>query len=116
MLLLWQEVKVQDLDPFTKILPKPLIPIGEKAVIEIIIDKFFIENDIRNFYLTLNHKAKIIKSYFEELEPEYNVEYVVEDKPLGTAGSMKLLNKNFTEPIIVTNCDIIIDCDYASFC
>lgn len=102
------------LDPFTRILPKPLIPIGEKAVIEIIIDKFFIENDIRNFYLTLNHKAKIIKSYFEELEPEYNVEYVVEDKPLGTAGSMKLLNKNFTEPIIVTNCDIIIDCDYAS--
>ncbi|MBS1492826.1 MAG: CBS domain-containing protein [Bacteroidetes bacterium] len=103
------------LDPFTRILPKPLIPIGEKAVIEIIIDKFFIENDIRNFYLTLNHKAKIIKSYFEELAPEYNVEYVVEDKPLGTAGSMKLLNKKFSEPIFITNCDIIIDCDYASF-
>lgn len=103
------------LDPFTRILPKPLIPIGEKAVIEIIIDKFFIENDIRNFYLTLNHKAKIIKSYFEELSPEYNVEFVVEEKPLGTAGSMKLLNSKFEEPIIVTNCDIIIDCDYASF-
>ena len=103
------------LDPFTRILPKPLIPIGEKAVIEIIIDKFFIENDIRNFYLTLNHKAKIIKSYFEELAPEYNVEYVVESKPLGTAGSMKLLSGKFDEPIIITNCDIIIDCDYASF-
>ena len=103
------------LDPFTRILPKPLIPIGDKAVIEIILDKFFIENDIRNFYLSLNHKAKIIKSYFEELAPEYNVEYVVEDKPLGTAGSMNLLNKKFSEPVIVTNCDIIIDCDYASF-
>ncbi len=103
------------LDPFTKILPKPLIPIGEKTVVEIIIDKFFIENDIRNFYLTLNHKAKIIKSYFEELAPEYNVEYIVEEKPLGTAGSIKLLKNNFSEPIIVTNCDIIIDCDYASF-
>ncbi len=102
------------LDPFTKILPKPLIPIGEKAVIEIIIDKFFIENDIRNFYLTLNHKAKIIKSFFEELAPEYKVEYVIEEKPLGTAGSIRLLKNNFTEPLIVTNCDIIIDCDYAS--
>jgi dTDP-glucose pyrophosphorylase len=102
------------LDPFTKILPKPLIPIGDKTVIEIIIDKFFVENDIRNFYLTLNHKANIIKSYFEELTPQYKVEYVIEDKPLGTAGSIKLFNSNFIEPVIVTNCDVIIDCDYAS--
>lgn len=101
------------LDPFTLILPKPLIPIGDKTVLEIIIDKFFIENGISNFYLALNHKAKIIKSYFEELLPEYNLEYIIEDKPLGTAGSLRLINKKFSEPVIVTNCDVIIDCDYA---
>ncbi len=102
------------LDPFTKILPKPLIPIGDKAIIEIIIEKF-VEYGINNFYLTLNHKSKIIKSYFEELAPAFNVEFVLEEKPYGTAGSIILLKNRFTEPVIITNCDIIIDCDYADF-
>jgi dTDP-glucose pyrophosphorylase len=100
------------LDPFTKILPKPLIPIGEKSVLEIIIDRF-LEYDINRFYLSVNHKAKIIKSYFEELNPAYTLDYINETKPLGTAGSLKYLEGKLSGSMIVTNCDIIIQADYS---
>ena len=99
------------LDPFTRILPKPLIPIGNKAIIEIIIDKF-LEYQINQYYISVNVKSKIIKSYFEELNPEYSVNYIHESKPLGTAGSLKYLEGKIEGDFIVTNCDIIIDTDY----
>ena len=99
------------LDPFTRILPKPLIPIGDKAIVEIIIDKF-LEYDVNTFYLSLNHKSKIIKSYFEELNPPYKIKYLYEDKPLGTAGSLKQLENSLSGSFIMTNCDIIIEADY----
>ena len=99
------------LDPFTRILPKPLIPIGDKAILEIIIDKF-LEYDVYTFYISLNHKSKIIKSYFEELNPSYNIKYLYEDKPLGTAGSLKQLENSLSGSFIMTNCDIIIESDY----
>jgi dTDP-glucose pyrophosphorylase len=98
------------LDPFTKILPKPLIPIGDKTVIEIIIDSFLTWG-IRNFFVTVNHKSKIIKSYFEELSPPYAIEYVDEDIPLGTAGSLRFLLSRLKDAFIVTNCDVIIKTD-----
>lgn len=99
------------LDPFTKILPKPLIPIGDKSIIEVIIDKF-LEYDINTFYISLNHKSKIIKSYFEELNPSYRLKYLYEDKPLGTAGALKQLENCLSGSFIMTNCDIIVDADY----
>lgn len=99
------------LDPFTRILPKPLIPIGDKTILEIIIDKF-LEYNVEHFYLSVNHKAKIIKSYLEELNPEYLLEYLYEDKPLGTVGALKQLEGKIKGSIILTNCDIIIDADY----
>ena len=99
------------LDPFTRILPKPLIPIGNKTILEIIIDKF-LEYQVDNFYLSVNHKAKIIKSYFEELNPDYKLKYLYEDKPLGTVGALKQLEGKIKENVILTNCDIIIDADY----
>jgi len=100
------------LDPFTKILPKPLIPIGDKTILEIIIEKFT-EYNINQFFVSLNHKAKIIKSYFEELQPSYNLRYLYEDKPLGTIGALKQLEDKVDKDIILTNCDIIIEVDYA---
>ena len=100
------------LDPFTKILPKPLIPIGDKSILEIIIDSF-LAYDISSFFLSVNHKAKIIKSYFEELNPNYSLQYIDEEKPLGTAGSLKYLEEKISGSFIVTNCDIIIRTDYA---
>ena len=102
------------LEPFTKILPKPLIPIGDKTIIEIIIEKFT-DYKINNFYVSVNHKAKIIKSYFEELKREYTVSYIEENQPLGTIGALSLMKGKFTKPILITNCDIIINTDYSEF-
>ena len=100
------------LDPFTRILPKPLIPIGEKSILEIIIEKFT-EYDLNEFHLSVNHKAKIIKSYFEEIKPDYTLKYLHEEKPLGTVGALKQLEGKINKEILLTNCDIIIEADYA---
>lgn len=99
------------LDPFTKILPKPLIPIGNKPILEIIIDNFR-EYRVDKFYLSVNYKSKIIKSYFEELNPSYQIEYIIENEPLGTAGSLKFIEGLFEGSFFVSNCDIIINADY----
>jgi dTDP-glucose pyrophosphorylase len=100
------------LDPFTKILPKPLIPIGDKTIIEIIIDKFR-AHCIQDFYISVNYKSKIIKSFFEELEPSYNVHFIDEIIPLGTVGCLKSLSNIESKSILISNCDIIINADYS---
>ena len=102
------------MEPFTKILPKPLVPIHEKPVIEHIIERFT-EVGCSEFHLTVNYKSRILKAYFEELQPEYDVHFVDEQEPLGTAGSLKLLENKFDKPFMVTNCDIIIKIDYLDF-
>lgn len=99
------------LDPFTQVLPKPLIPLGDKTVVEHIIDSF-LKFGVSRFYLSINEKAKIIKSYFEELDPPYAISYIEEDQPLGTAGSLRYLQDAVSGSFVVTNCDIIIDADY----
>lgn len=97
--------------PYTKILPKPLIPIGDTPIIERIIDTFT-EYGINRIYITVNYKKSMIKSYFSELSPKYEICYVEEDKPLGTGGSLKLIKEKFDLPIFVTNCDALIRTDY----
>lgn len=97
--------------PYTKILPKPLIPIGDTPIIERIMNKF-VEVGISKFYVTVNYKKNMIKSYFNEFEHPYSIVYVEEDIPLGTGGSIKLINEKFDVPIIVTNCDTLIRADY----
>jgi len=101
------------LEPFTKVLPKSLIPVHEKPIIEHIIERFT-DLGCTDFHLTVNYKGKILKAYFEELQPDYNINFVEEQEPLGTAGSLKLLDGNFKKPFFVTNCDIIIKADYTS--
>ncbi len=97
--------------PYTKILPKPLIPIGDIPILERIINRFN-RYGADEFYLTVNYKKEMIKSYFNELAPQYSITYVEESRPLGTAGSIKLIEKSFDQSIIVTNCDILIEADY----
>lgn len=99
--------------PFTKILPKPLIPIGEIPIVERIINRFK-DFGASNFYLTVNYKKDMIISYFNEISRDYDIHYVEENKPLGTAGSIKLIKDRFDEPVVVTNCDTLIDVDYES--
>jgi NDP-sugar pyrophosphorylase family protein len=62
----------------------------------------------------VNYKGRILKAYFEELQPDYNVIFVDENEPLGTAGSLQLLMGKFDKPFFVTNCDIIVKADYTS--
>jgi dTDP-glucose pyrophosphorylase len=99
------------MEPFTNVLPKPLIPIHEKPIIEHIIERFT-DMGCSDFHLTVNYKGKILKAYFEELKPDYSVSFVDESQPLGTAGSLQYLKGKFDKPFFVTNCDIIIKADY----
>lgn len=99
------------LKPITNIIPKALVPIDEKPIVELIIDKFA-RMGARNFYMTVNYKAKMLEGHFNELDKNYEVSFVHEDKPLGTAGSLSLLRDKINETFFVTNCDILIDDDY----
>jgi len=100
------------LEPFTKVLPKLLIPVGDKTVVDHIIDNFRAYG-ISDFYLTIHHMSKIIRAYFEEKETDYSLVFTEEDEPKGTAGSLKLLADKLNKPFFVSNCDIIIEADYA---
>jgi dTDP-glucose pyrophosphorylase len=98
--------------PFTNVLPKPLIPIGEKTILELIIDEFIIYG-ISDYYFTLNYRGEIIKAYFDSIEKEYNLNYVWEKEFLGTAGCLTLLTDKIKSTFIVSNCDIIVKADIA---
>ena len=92
--------------PFTDVLPKPLIPINNKTVVELIIENYTKFN-IKNFTISINFKSKILKAFFEEINPKYNVNFIEEKKPLGTAGSLSLLNYKTKGSFILCNCDIL---------
>ena len=98
--------------PYTRILPKPLIPVGDKPIAEIIMDNFA-EYDINRMILVVNHKKEMIKSYFGELNKPYTIEYVDEEKPLGTGGGLALVKGMIDKTFILTNCDILIEEDYS---
>ena len=99
--------------PLTNVIPKPLIPMGEKTIIETIIDQFM-DAGCDDFHLSVNYKAEIIKHYFEQLNhPAYKLSYFQEEKPLGTVGSLYLLKGKITKTFFISNCDIIINTDYA---
>lgn len=101
------------LRPLTNILPKPLIPIGEQTMMEDIMDRF-VNCGCKRFYISVNYKADTIKRYFDNLEGKpYEISYFQENKPLGTAGSLHLLNGQINSTFFVSNCDIIIDDDYS---
>lgn len=102
------------LAPLTNIYPKPLIPIGEKTIVESIMDKF-VNYNCHDFYMSVNYKADTIKNYFEFIDNhEYNISYFQEDKPMGTAGSLRLLKDKINSTFFVSNCDILIEEDYAN--
>jgi len=98
--------------PFTNVLPKPLIPIGDRTILELIIEGFNIYG-IDDFYFTLNFKGDIIRAYFDSIEKKYNLSYIWEKEFSGTAGCLNLLSDKINSTFIVSNCDIIVKADVA---
>lgn len=96
--------------PYTKILPKPLIPIGDCSITERIIESFA-KYGVKDVTMILNHKANMIKSYMSDIESDYNIDFVEEDEFLGTAGGLQLVKNRINNTFIVSNCDILIDDD-----
>lgn len=99
------------LKPITNVIPKPLVPVGEKTILEVIMDQF--EGiGCHKFYMSVNYKADMIKYYLSQLPHQYDIEFFMEDKPLGTIGSVSLLKGKITTPFFVSNCDSINEQDY----
>ncbi|MBF0118508.1 MAG: nucleotidyltransferase family protein [Desulfobacterales bacterium] len=96
------------LDPFTKILPKPLIPFGDKPMIEWIMDNFA-NFGFHSFWVTLNYKRQTIRNYFAGISKPYSVGFVEEEKFLGTAGALSLLKDELKNTFIVSNCDVVLE-------
>lgn len=100
------------LRPLTHVIPKPLIPIDNKTMLEHIFDRFNVYGCDR-FYLSVNYKSSLIEFYLKEQKLPYSISYFEEDKPLGTAGSLSLLKEELNETFFVSNCDILIEQDYS---
>lgn len=98
--------------PYTKILPKPLIPVGDIPIAEHIINQFR-KYGCKEFYLVVNHKKNMIKAYFNEIEKDYEIHYVDEEKQLGTGGGLSLLKGKLHTTFLLSNCDILIHEDFA---
>jgi len=100
------------MEPITSILPKPLIPLGDKPMIEVIMDEFA-KYGMKKFYISINYKGKMIKAYFDDHDSDYSFKYIQENKPLGTGGALKYLSGKMSSPFFVSNCDIIVKDDYS---
>lgn len=99
------------LKPLTNVLPKPLIPVGDKTILETIMDQFETIG-CRKFYMSVNYKSDIMRFYLDQLEHSYDIDFFEETKPLGTIGSVSLLKGKIDTPFFVSNCDIIIEQDF----
>lgn len=100
------------LKPLTNVIPKPLIPIGEKTIIETIFDRFH-HHGCNHFYLSVNYKSDIIEYYLKNKKNKFTVDFFKEDKPMGTAGSLSLIKEKINNTFFINNCDIIIEQDYS---
>ena len=103
------------LRPFTEVIPKPLLPVGEKAVLEVQIEHLK-RYGFDEIFLATNYKSEYIEKFFGD-GSRYGVKLCIskETEPLGTAGPLTLLKENLTEPFVVMNGDILTSLDFAKF-
>ncbi len=99
------------LKPITNVIPKPLVPVGDKTILEVIMDQFE-SIGCHKFYMSVNYKADMMKYYLSQLPHQYDIEFFQEEKPLGTIGSVSLLKGKINTPFFVSNCDSINEQDY----
>ncbi len=101
------------LDPFTKILPKALVPVENKPMLDYILEQF--KNvGIKKFFISINFKGSLIKIYVKDSYKNLDISFVEEKKPLGTAGALRYLERKIDRDFIVSNCDILVNTDYNS--
>lgn len=102
------------LRPYTVSLPKPLVPIGDKPILELVIIQL-VRHGFERIVITVNHQADIIMAYFGNGNKwGAKIEYSLEDKPLGTMGPLKLI-EDLPEDFLVMNGDVLSDIDYDIF-
>ncbi len=99
------------LDPFTRVLPKPLIPIGDIPIIELIMQQYQ-SYSCNEFHIIVNYKHNLMKAYFADNENDYNISWYVEKKPLGTGGGLSLLKGKFKSTFFFANCDALLTSNY----
>mgnify|MGYP001158369280 FL=1 len=106
--------KGKRLEPLTKETPKPLLPLKKKPIIHEIIDRLH-QHNLTDIFISIYYKGSVIKDYFENtLRNKLKVKFIEEESPLGTAGSLSLLEKNILKsPIIVINGDVLTDINYS---
>jgi NDP-mannose synthase len=102
------------LKPYTVVLPKPLMPIGDFPILEVIIRQLTYYG-YDHITLTLSHQADIFKAYFADGKKwSVRIDYSFEDKPLGTMGPLKII-EDLPENFLVMNGDILSDLNYSEF-
>lgn len=100
------------LDPFTRVLPKPLIPVGDLPIIEHIMN-LFSNYGCTEFHVIVNYKKQLMKAYFAENEKKFNITWYDEEKPLGTGGGLSLLKGKIDRTFFFTSCDTLIQTAYS---
>lgn len=101
------------LDPYTRVLPKPLIPVGELPIIELIM-KEYQNYDCNDFHIIVNYKKELMKAYFNDNDTQYNITWYDELKPLGTGGGLSLLRNKINSTFFFANCDALLTANYES--
>ena len=99
------------LEPYTKVLPKPLIPVGDYPIIEQIMRRYE-SFGCSQFHIIVNYKKQLIKAYFSDTNKKYNITWYDEDKALGTGGGLYLVKNKIKETFIFSSCDNLLLCDY----
>jgi NDP-sugar pyrophosphorylase family protein len=102
------------LRPYTVVLPKPLMPVGDYPILEVIIRQL-VHYNFNHITLTVNHQAEIIKAFCGDGSKwGIKIDYSLEQKPLGTMGPLSLI-KDLPENFLVMNGDILSDIHYGDF-
>lgn len=102
------------LRPYTIVLPKPLMPIGEFPILELVV-KQLIKNGFDHISMAVNHQASLIKAFFNDGKKwSIKIDYFEEEEPLGTMGPIPNI-KNLPDNFLVMNGDILTDLNYKEF-
>ncbi len=100
------------LKPLTHAVPKPMLEIGSKPILEIMLDNL-VEQGFRRFFFAVNYMAESIRTHFGDGSRFHvQIDYLAEDEPLGTAGALTLLPDRPTRPVVVMNGDILTKTDF----